>query len=660
MEIDSITFENWGPYVGKQTVDLSVTGGAPVVVIHGENDRGKTSFLRGIFFALYGEVREKNRRFPIQELASQRVLERDGEVKFSVAIEFHHEGEKFVIERGGVARQDSSQVILSQDLWVEFRTDSGTLFPAAAVPDRINGILDQDIADFYLFDGEKLDDIIRKLTDRGGPSTDFVKNSVERAVGLSFVGQLREDLAYLRDEIFEKLQKDKRISASKEKLIGQIEQLQEKVRKNLADRDELIREKSAQVEAAENAQKQLDQFDEIRDLVVQRQTLSRQRVEKAELLEELLQERRKEVSARWLFPMEQVFNTKVEDIESRLAEAMRRDDERKDLEAEARVLAASVHSETCSYCGNDLSQKAREEAEARFTAIKAQLSEIPDSGDSLTQLSKQLSAWREFSRNNAGGTGLFSLFDRIDSYEQEILNLEHQEKKLSARIGDSETPDIVALEDQLKVAEQRITKADTYLDQLEKAKTQLSNELVGLKKKLSDSPEVSPEIREQAEVLEESLKITEDAFVDYRERMRYAVQEAASEALTRISSEPEFKVLSIGPEYQISILNGTGVPQKHSKGYEQVSAMAFIAGLAQTAGEKNLMAMDTPLGRLDKENRRGVLNWAAERPSQTILFVQSGELDESEARDLIKKKLGRQLKIKRVSQGSSEIVEVKP
>jgi DNA sulfur modification protein DndD len=161
------------------------------------------------------------------------------------------------------------------------------------------------------------------------------------------------------------------------------------------------------------------------------------------------------------------------------------------------------------------------------------------------------------------------------------------------------------------------------------------------------------------EVIDEAIAVSETAFATYRERMREAVQEFASDALIKIAAEPEFRILRIGQEYQISILNAEGVQQKHSTGYQQVSAMAFVAGLAQTAGERNLMAMDTPLGRLDKQNREGVLSWVASRNAQTILFVQSGELEEDEARSLIGKKLGRQLKIKRVRQGSSEIVEVK-
>ena len=56
MKIKSITLENFGPYYGIQHVDLSTDAVAPVVLIYGENMRGKTSLLRAIRWALYGKV----------------------------------------------------------------------------------------------------------------------------------------------------------------------------------------------------------------------------------------------------------------------------------------------------------------------------------------------------------------------------------------------------------------------------------------------------------------------------------------------------------------------------------------------------------------------------------------------------------------------------
>lgn len=664
MEIESLTVTNWGPYVGTHEVDLSVSESAPVVVIHGENDRGKTSFLRAISFGLYGKVKEGGLKIPIEELASQRLLESGEEVHFAVMIRFDHEGEKFVIERSGGATQTggvNSPVELTTPLSVEFRTESGTLFPESAVPDRINGILDEDISDFYLFDGERLAEIIRKLTSRQGSqvSAEFVKSSVERAVGLSFVGQMINDMKGVRDDLYSGLQKDLKTARAKERLVADIKDKQDEIDRVDRDRDEVTAEKTKHSNAAEAIQLQLDQFVEIRDLVVERQTLQKQRTEAEEELEELYAQRRSEGSANWLFPLRDRLDSKITDLHNLFGEASKAEEERQGLLAEKRLFSSADDTTSCAYCGHDLSEKEQAERAKRLSEIETALNAVPQVDQSPSDLSAAIRSYSAMFESSAGGSLFTRILDKIDDREDHVLDLTSREKKLTARIGKSESPDIVALEDSREEKKTQIQKADLLLEKIASKKKELTTSLVTLQKKLRDSPEVSDESRSEVQVLDDAIAVSERAFVSYREKMRDSVERFASEALRQMSSEPEFKTLRIGQEYQISVLNEDGVPQKHSKGYEQVSAMAFIAGLAATAGKSNLMVMDTPLGRLDLENRRGVLGWASQRPSQTILFVQSGELTESEARELIGKKIGRQLKLKRVRQGSTEVVEVR-
>lgn len=664
MEIESLVLKNWGPYVGEHEVNLAVSDTAPVVVIHGENDRGKTSFLRAITFGLYGAVREAGQKIPVQELASQRLLESGDEVQFSVMIRFEHEGERFVIERSGGSTQrggGDSPVELTTPISVEFRTESGTPFPESAVPDRINGILDEDIADFYLFDGERLAEIIRKLTSRQGAqaSAEFVKTSVERAVGLSFVSQLISDMKAVRDDLYSDLQKDLKTARAKEKLFDEIRSTEAEIKRVDEDRDELIAEKKKHSDAAEDIQAQLDQFVEIRDLVVERQTLQKQRTEVEEELDELYAQRRVEASTHWQFPMKDILDSTLTQLHENFATVSKAEEERQDLLSEQRILQASQGSTDCAYCGNKLSDTEIRERDDRLAKIEADLSSLPQFDYSVADLSAQIRSYKAALDSALGGGALGKILDRIDDREEYVMELLSKEKKLTGRIGKSESPDIVALEDSREDLKSLIQKADLLLETIASRRKGFENSLISLQKKLRDSPEVSQEARREVQVLDDAIAVAIRAFVDYRERMRESVQHAASEALVQMSSEPEFVTLRIGQEYQISILNKEGIPQKHSKGYEQVSSMAFIAGLASTAGKSNLMVMDTPLGRLDMENRRGVIRWASARSSQTILFVQSGELTESQARELIGKRLGRQLKLKRVRQGSSEIVEVK-
>ena len=58
MNIDRVELLNFGPYFGSQSVSLGV-GAQPLVVIHGENMSGKTSFLNALRWGLYGIARDR-------------------------------------------------------------------------------------------------------------------------------------------------------------------------------------------------------------------------------------------------------------------------------------------------------------------------------------------------------------------------------------------------------------------------------------------------------------------------------------------------------------------------------------------------------------------------------------------------------------------------
>ena len=55
MIIREITFHNFLVYHGTQKIELPAKGGSALTVIVGPNNSGKTSFIRGLKFWLYGE-----------------------------------------------------------------------------------------------------------------------------------------------------------------------------------------------------------------------------------------------------------------------------------------------------------------------------------------------------------------------------------------------------------------------------------------------------------------------------------------------------------------------------------------------------------------------------------------------------------------------------
>jgi hypothetical protein len=68
VKIVRLRLENFGPFMGVHEIDLTVTTTAPVILIHGENERGKTSLANAIRWCLYtGSQGSQQHSYPDHE-----------------------------------------------------------------------------------------------------------------------------------------------------------------------------------------------------------------------------------------------------------------------------------------------------------------------------------------------------------------------------------------------------------------------------------------------------------------------------------------------------------------------------------------------------------------------------------------------------------------
>ena len=99
MKIVKVILENFLPYYRRTEVPLQTDEGKPLILIVGENDRGKTAFLNALEWCLYGfdgnppQTRSKRR----SAINRKAVTEGDGET--SVTIEFTHHGTVYRVRR---------------------------------------------------------------------------------------------------------------------------------------------------------------------------------------------------------------------------------------------------------------------------------------------------------------------------------------------------------------------------------------------------------------------------------------------------------------------------------------------------------------------------------------------------------------------------------
>jgi DNA sulfur modification protein DndD len=654
MQLRELRLENWGPFFGEHTIHLAVDPTAPVVLFRGENMRGKTSLLRAIVWSLYGQLREQDGRtaLPVEKMVNLDALQL-GETAFGVTLKFSHGGGEYTLHRSGVAVQDQPDRVQVSNLAVDLIPSGGLPFPAATIPEVIDGILSRDISDFFLFDGEMLNRFEERLREERATAQGFVRAQVERALGLPFMSALGSDLDSIQDALTatmeQVLRKARKQNGLSEKFQAKKDELEAKDADlaKLRQYDDELTSKIAGLDA------QLSKVDEIKDLYYERKNLERE----VSAAEDTIKDYRDSIAdlaeANWWLPAAEILVKDFAAAESEIEAAEDADRERFKVQYRIDQIERQIGTGVCPTCGQPVAVHNEAELTADLDRLRAELAAMP--ATSVDEARRKRDRLRRFS--NAAST-----LERVHEQEQDLSRERMRNDKRLQKIRQisesisGENVDIESLERNL--VEQRTLKSrtGTAIAGLEEERAKLKQEVNSLGAQIADQPEVDESERRLQRTVTEAQEIVAKSFDRFRAAMRGRVSAATSELFRRLTTEKEYSGVSISEDYLLSV-----VDHEHraltmiSAGANQILTMAFIGALAECSADEAPMVMDTPFGRLDTGHRDAILEWVSTFDKQVILFVQSGEYDPQRNAHLLHGKIGREYTIERLSPTRSEV-----
>jgi len=194
--IESITLFNVGVFRGRHTVHLApgAAGDRPIVLIGGQNGRGKTTLMDSIHFALYGRSARLAKRGDLSwEDFLRGLINRHAPITEGATIElnlrFHSEGNEHHVRvlRGWAVREAKLRENLSVWMDGEYSIELGDDWP-----DFVENLIPSRIAHLFLFDGEQ----ISALADPER-SKEILKTGIYALLGADLVGRLEMDLLAL-------------------------------------------------------------------------------------------------------------------------------------------------------------------------------------------------------------------------------------------------------------------------------------------------------------------------------------------------------------------------------------------------------------------------------------------------------------------------------
>lgn len=93
LQLKRLEIDGFGPFADRQVLTFPAKPG--VVVVYGENMRGKTTLLNAIRYAFFGKVLGRGRRERLIHSLSNRERATAGKFGFSVTLEFDFDGQAF-------------------------------------------------------------------------------------------------------------------------------------------------------------------------------------------------------------------------------------------------------------------------------------------------------------------------------------------------------------------------------------------------------------------------------------------------------------------------------------------------------------------------------------------------------------------------------------
>lgn len=186
MIIKRLILHNFGIYAGTNVFEF--TGKRPVVLVGGNNGRGKTTFLEAVLLALYGSnsfLYRESDYSTYQQYLKSFVNTSDSSFRTYIQLDFDLDEEVIVPYsikrswRGNSLRPGETLSVMKNGKKENFLENNWLHF--------IEGILPSGIARFFFFDGEKIAELARNN------SNQEVKDSIRTLLGLSVIDQMEKD-----------------------------------------------------------------------------------------------------------------------------------------------------------------------------------------------------------------------------------------------------------------------------------------------------------------------------------------------------------------------------------------------------------------------------------------------------------------------------------
>ncbi|HIP12659.1 MAG TPA: hypothetical protein EYG73_08070 [Arcobacter sp.] len=637
MILKKLIIHNMFAYQGKIELDLEPKKDKNIILIGARNGRGKTSLLRIIRILIHGL--KENVEFTLQDeklrpndyaLGNKRwkgIFHNSFKVDTSSVkgiLEF--EGKELLIER----KFEKNRSSFDENLIVTFNSKK-ELDPQYF----LNNIIPKDFAQFFFFDGEKLESIMN--------TNDLkIKESLEVLLNIKTYEKLIEKIKESKSKYKKQVQftkGEKEIERLKIQLTG--------LKKDTEINEDNIQQINKEINEIENTVNNISE--QTINLIVDKKVDIKPLQDRKEQIEKELVDLKSNISDK--VKSTELFILMLENLSKNYLHKLEDDTVNYQLDEQLKLFKRTLNSIVSKIQNNIFDSDIEEiptEYNLDFDTTEFYQQRIKDESDKAWidfKQSKQKSIDKQIIYyNEENRVFLKNVFEsRIAIYDR-IIKMKSLGKELKI------------IDEKLENETEYASKNDSIIEKRQKEKARLEEEK-SLKiekrtevklvndKKLRENKSLELEIR----LLETKLTLSKpvlnaqnlsDELISFFEEFKHQLLNKKVESLENefnryivefAHDEEWIKYVKIDKNFEIKIVDflEREMPLNSlSAGQRQILATALIQALGSVSQVKSFICIDTPLARLDKENRKTIIsNYYPNASKQVIILSSNTEID---------------------------------
>lgn len=651
LEIRSLTLENYRQYAGENEILLQTQGDKTVNVIEGQNGAGKSNILNAITLCLYGKEShldetkdDELESYPYVNRKALDEVEDNETAEGRIEITLGEDEPEYIFSRSFKTVKLNGDSFSSQHGDLHLKEKRGGDWKSVEhVSTRLNQILPVHVHQYFLFDGERLDEFF------GEGYKDRVKNGL---LDVSHIELLENGISHLEsfEHDFEKELSDvghaaerkrKEYERAKEKvsdLEGDLEQTKTNIsetKSHIQEIDDTLQD-SADPDVRKKQQRReylTERLGDIQDDIEEaRKNASRELVKAGpplyamQPLEYTLSELR-ELSEQGKLPPK-IQDTFIDELLEK-GECICGEE----LTEDHREHLLSLQQEMSTVVENNLEGK---------MAIPGLLQDAEEDAETLIEKRQKLADLEEKERKK--NKELNEISEQLKAHDiPEDVDVQELEKQRSE------------YENQLSELQERKGKLEVRIDQAEDDrddKKKAFNEEVSKEEK-------NAEVLKKIQFIESSRDELESMKNDIVSSVRDEIEAKMDEYFNEIIWKEENYTVALTDEYQVRVEG----PRNDNKigslsaGERQVLAFSFLSALTSVSGFNAPLVIDTPLGRISSTPKRRLAQNLPQYIDDTqMTFLMTDEEYTDEVRVNMKPHISNEYKL----EFSDEVTEVAP